>query len=67
LTSTISALKSRCKPPIMSCRKTAPGGRKQLEGKIGGRLLKKVRLTAGMPCNKKLPARGDSWKESAVW
>ena len=67
LTSTISALKSRCKPSIVSCRKTVPGDRKRPEGKIGGRLFKKVRLTARMSCNKKLPARGDSWKESAVW
>jgi hypothetical protein len=63
----ISSLKSRCKPPIVSCRKTAPSGRKRLEGKTGGRLPKKVHLTARMSCNKKLPARGDSWKESAVW
>jgi len=41
LTSEISALKSRREPPIVSCRKTVPGYRKQPEGKTGGRLQKK--------------------------
>jgi hypothetical protein len=38
LISKISALKSRRKPPIVSCRKTVPGDRKRPEGTIGGRL-----------------------------
>ncbi len=44
---TISALKSRQNLPILSCRKSAPGGRKRPEGKIGRRLIM-VCLTAGM-------------------
>jgi len=38
LISRISALKSRRKPPIVSCRKTVPGDRKRPEGTTGGRL-----------------------------
>jgi len=46
--SRISTLKSRCKPPIVSCRKSVTGGRKQPEGKqVDASLM--VRHTAGMP------------------
>jgi len=46
LISKISALKSRREPPIGSCRETVAGGRKQPEGKTGGRLFN------GPPCGR---------------
>jgi len=48
LASDISTLKSRRKPPIVGCRETVAGGRKQPEGKPAD-ASSMVRQTAGMP------------------
>ena len=63
----ISQLKYRRQSSIHDCRKTAPGGRKEPEGSLGGR-LKYKRPASRQGCRvKQTPARGDSRKESAVW